>query len=41
MGLTTITEKKFRKKLKGCGTKNIFINAEKRTKRKAWFLLKK
>ena len=33
MGLIPITEKNFRKKL--------FINTEKRTKRKAWLLLKK
>ena len=38
MGLTPITEKNFRKKLKGCGIKKIFFNTKKRTKRKAWFL---
>ena len=41
MGLTPITEKKFRKKLKGCGIKNYSLIPKKELKEKLGFYSKK
>ena len=40
MGLTPITEKKFRKKLKGCGIKNYPLIPKKELKEKLGFCSK-
>ena len=40
MGLTPITEKKFRKKLKGCGIKNYSLIPKKELKEKLGFYSK-